>query len=53
MTVVKGVSVADEMNAKFRAGMEDTHVALDGLGKSKTSAFFGVFDGHGGREVAE
>lgn len=53
MTVVKGVSVADEMNSKFRASMEDTHVAADSLGSSRTSAFFAVFDGHGGREVAE
>lgn len=53
MTVVKMVSIADEMNPKFRAGMEDTHVASDALGGSRTSAFFAVFDGHGGREVAE
>ena len=53
MTVVKGVSIADEMNASSRPSMEDTHLAMDGLGKSSTSAFFAVFDGHGGREVAE
>mmetsp|Transcript_50767 Transcript_50767/g.146442 ORF Transcript_50767/g.146442 Transcript_50767/m.146442 type:complete len:449 (+) Transcript_50767:107-1453(+) len=40
----------------WRVGMEDAHIALTGLqcGSSDRTKFslFGVFDGHGGREVA-
>ena len=32
--------------------MEDAHIAAVQLGSSKTTAMFGVFDGHGGRCTA-
>lgn len=35
----------------WRQGMEDAHITLPELGESGL-ALFGVFDGHGGREVA-
>eukprot|EP00899_Mesostigma_viride_P009388 jgi/Mesvir1/18450/Mv14305-RA.1 len=36
----------------WRLGMEDAHVARIDIDGDKT-AFFGVFDGHGGKEVAQ
>jgi serine/threonine protein phosphatase PrpC len=38
----------------WRCGMEDSHIAISiDLPKSKTKGMlFGVFDGHGGKEVA-
>ena len=36
----------------WRRTMEDAHLAEVGLGSSNESAVFGVFDGHGGAEVA-
>ena len=37
----------------WRSSMEDTHIcqAVD-LGKDNSGMLFGVFDGHGGQEVA-
>lgn len=36
-----------------RVHMEDRHVAAVGLGGDPHTAFFGVFDGHGGKAAAE
>ena len=37
----------------WRCGMEDSHVCMDiKLPNGETGTFFGVFDGHGGKEVA-
>lgn len=36
----------------WRSRMEDSHIAEVGVGNKKVS-LFGVFDGHGGREIAE
>lgn len=44
---------AEEMNARFRSTMEDAHVAMNNFGGDAGTAFFGVYDGHGGRGVAE
>lgn len=52
-SAVKGVSFAESMNALHRNTMEDAHVAIDEFGFDKNSAFFGIYDGHGGRNVAE
>jgi len=32
--------------------MEDAHIANGEFNNNKNEALFGVFDGHGGREVA-
>ena len=38
----------------WRCGMEDAHIALDLHGKDgEEISVYGVFDGHGGKEVAE
>ncbi len=36
----------------WRLNMEDAHIAELNLETSKRMALFGVFDGHGGREVS-
>jgi hypothetical protein len=46
------VSFAEEMNARFRATMEDAHAVHDEFG-SESTMFVGVYDGHGGRVVAD
>ena len=37
----------------WRRSMEDAHVCAPNLGGYKDLALFGVFDGHGGAEVAQ
>ena len=36
----------------WRLNMEDAHIANATFNGSEDKALFGVFDGHGGREVA-
>jgi len=36
----------------WRINMEDSHIANDRFSEEDDRALFGVFDGHGGREVA-
>ncbi len=50
---VKLVSYAEEMNSRFRHTMEDAHAVVDAFGGDKGTGFFGVYDGHGGRAIAE
>lgn len=52
-TSVSRVSIAEEMNARYRATMEDAYVAIDGFGGDPATGYFGVYDGHGGRAVSE
>eukprot|EP01119_Soliformovum_irregulare_P017608 TRINITY_DN5258_c0_g1_i1.p1 TRINITY_DN5258_c0_g1~~TRINITY_DN5258_c0_g1_i1.p1 ORF type:complete len:311 (-),score=83.17 TRINITY_DN5258_c0_g1_i1:47-979(-) len=52
-TAVKSVGVSTEKNPKFRKTMEDAHVIADGFGGDKTSAYFAVYDGHGGRGAVD
>ncbi|EKX53152.1 hypothetical protein GUITHDRAFT_64573 [Guillardia theta CCMP2712] len=37
----------------WRTNMEDAHIACGNVGKQNPLGIFGVFDGHGGREVAQ
>eukprot|EP00960_Hanusia_phi_P074635 768280-Hanusia_phi.AAC.4 len=37
----------------WRTHMEDAHIACGNAGKQNPLSIFGVFDGHGGREVAQ
>jgi protein phosphatase 1G len=37
----------------WRKRMEDAHVASLNIGQSKSISIFGVFDGHGGKEVSQ
>jgi protein phosphatase PTC1 len=48
------ISECEEMNASHRRTMEDTHCIIQhGFNNDPQCAFFAVFDGHGGRGVAE
>ena len=57
LTSVKRVSAADDHNPRCRNAMEDAHVFIDEFakecGNGTSSAFFGVYDGHGGRKIVE
>jgi serine/threonine protein phosphatase PrpC len=50
-TSVSRVAVAEEMNAKYRATMEDAYTIVDGYGGDPATGFFGVYDGHGGQSL--
>ena len=43
----------DEMNPKKRCTMEDCHRVVSALGGDPTMSYFGVYDGHGGRQIVE
>lgn len=50
---VKAVGTAVDRNARYRRTMEDEHIAEDRFGDDATAGYFGVYDGHGGRQVVE
>eukprot|EP00296_Roombia_truncata_P007910 JP446369.1.p1 GENE.JP446369.1~~JP446369.1.p1 ORF type:complete len:259 (+),score=35.19 JP446369.1:30-806(+) len=51
-SAVKDFGVASETNLRWRKSMEDTHVFRDKFGSDR-SAFLAIYDGHGGKEVAD
>lgn len=51
--VVKTYFEAEFMNPKFRPSMEDVHTAIYDFSKNGTDSYFAIYDGHGGREIAE
>lgn len=51
--LIRGVGVAEDRNSRHRRTMEDQHVTLESFAGDKDMAFFGVFDGHGGKGAAE
>lgn len=52
-SAVKDVGVCFDRNARYRRTMEDTHKVVDKFGDNPSSAYFGVYDGHGGKKAAE
>lgn len=52
-TSVTTISFAEAMNARYRSTMEDASVVIDGYGGDGGTGYFGIYDGHGGRNVAE
>eukprot|EP00871_Galdieria_phlegrea_P003543 jgi/Galph1/418/GphlegSOOS_G5248.1 len=50
---VHSVGFAEEANHRFRPTMEDAHVVVDEFAGNNKDAFFGVYDGHGGRAAVE
>eukprot|EP00013_Stygamoeba_regulata_P023846 CAMPEP_0177649274 /NCGR_PEP_ID=MMETSP0447-20121125/11292_1 /TAXON_ID=0 /ORGANISM="Stygamoeba regulata, Strain BSH-02190019" /LENGTH=283 /DNA_ID=CAMNT_0019152007 /DNA_START=262 /DNA_END=1109 /DNA_ORIENTATION=+ len=49
---VKDVGVAADRNARHRRYMEDAHTFIDRFFDDDGQAFFGVYDGHGGKQAA-
>jgi serine/threonine protein phosphatase PrpC len=43
----------DEMNPKRRSTMEDCHRIIPALGGDDCLSYFGVYDGHGGRQIVD
>ena len=43
----------EDKNYRFRPTMEDTHALVDKLGGDPSCGLFAIFDGHGGRQVAD
>lgn len=43
----------EDKNLKYRPYMEDTHFVVDKLAGDPSCGAFGVFDGHGGKQVAD
>jgi len=51
-TSVKDFGVSSDQNWKHRRRMEDAHYVEDGFMKDPHRGFFGIYDGHGGKEAA-
>ena len=43
----------EEMNPRRRCTMEDCYRVVPALGEDPTISYFGVYDGHGGRQIVE
>jgi serine/threonine protein phosphatase PrpC len=52
-TSVSTISFAEDMNPRYRSTMEDACAVIDGFGGDAGTGYFGIYDGHGGRNVAE
>jgi len=52
-TCVNDVGFSFDQNALFRKTMEDEHVVVNEFAGNKDQAFFGVYDGHGGRKAVD
>jgi len=50
---VATISFAEDMNPRYRSTMEDAHSVVDEYGGDAGTGYFGIYDGHGGRNVAE
>ncbi|PRP83286.1 protein phosphatase 2C-related protein [Planoprotostelium fungivorum] len=51
--VILEFGVATDDNPKCRRTMEDSHVLLGRFGNHPNRSYFGVYDGHGGRETVD
>jgi hypothetical protein len=49
----KDIGAFEYPNWNLRETMEDRHSVIDSFGKYPTDAFFGIYDGHAGRNVAD
>ncbi len=52
-TSVNTISFAEDMNSRYRSTMEDACVVIDGFADDNNTGLFAIYDGHGGRNVAE
>ncbi len=55
-TMIKNYTLAcaaEEMNPRRRNTMEDVHRMIPNLGGDSNLSYFAVYDGHGGRQIAD
>ena len=53
MSAVRWFLHCEETNPRFRNQMEDACVCVDNFANERTTAFFAVYDGHGGRQALD
>merc|ERR1712137_408068 len=53
LTSISDIGIRVDRNARHRRTMEDTHTYIDGFMDDPKCGFFGVYDGHGGKQAAE
>lgn len=53
ITGVPDFGVAEDQNVMHRTTMEDSWVVVDSFAGEKDSVYFGLFDGHNGKDAAE
>lgn len=49
----KDIGFAEDMNPRHRRNMEDGHCMIDCFGGMDKMCFFGIYDGHGGRQAVD
>jgi len=52
-TSIKDFGLKADRNSRHRRTMEDTHTHVDGFCGNANWGYFGVYDGHGGKQAAE
>ena len=52
-TSIKSIGTAVDRNARYRRTMEDEHIFVDRFAGDDSTGYFGIYDGHGGRQVVE
>ena len=50
---VHSYAYAEDRNQRFRPHMEDTYCIVDKVGGDPSCGLFAIFDGHGGKQVAD
>jgi len=50
---VSEYAYSEDKNRQFRPEMEDTHCHVDKMANDPSCGLFCIFDGHGGKHVAE
>lgn len=53
LTAIKDLGICADRNARHRRTMEDCHTFKDGFMDDPNCAYFGIYDGHGGKTAAE
>lgn len=53
LSSIKSIGTAVDRNARYRRTMEDEHIFVDSFAGDSSCGYFGIYDGHGGRQVVE
>jgi len=53
LSSIQDIGIKTDRNARHRRTMEDTHTWKDSFTGKPNWGYFGVYDGHGGKQVAE